>query len=428
MTGNERVIEHAFTLILSDSALNGVFKLVDKSEGDDDSLMMMFAIWVLNCVKGSRMRWWVYNLFIILLIHDINQLFYSTSKSLIQSISGKGLLTRMLQHIHSTHADEHESQSFTVMYALFSEFFEDDLLPLFMETFFDVTKDATITNTQLEALKLLDGYLHAESDSKQLRAKRLARNYEFQKHLQSVFVLLCKRILAIPLPGISIDIPPSLSISKSGALDMGLFDTQSLYLVLEIMNVVSQFTTSGDRESHWVGVLEPTVTLLHWAEKVLPRKTLKSMNNNNNANAGMSSAKIQEIIEERDKESELQTEEQMVVKAIEEGFRGLKGLVLQLLTNLTDECEKISLYLHQTLSCLPLILSQSQHDDNNPFIRERSILLIRNLCQVDEIREVLKTLEAKDVSEETKEMMREEAGIEAIVGQDGKVKFRKVEM
>jgi hypothetical protein len=274
-------------------------------------------------------------------------------------------------------------------------------------------------------LKFLDGYLHAEIDSEHARAKSFAGNSAFHDKLHSVFVLLCKRILAIPLPGISIEIPSKLSVSNSTSIDMGLYDTQSMFLVLEIMNLISQFTTSEYRAEHWVPVLEPTVTLLYWAEKVLPRKTLKSMNGKTPT---MDKAKIQEMLQENEKNGVFETEEQVVVKAIEQGFRGLKGLILQLLTNLTDECAPISLYLHEKMACLPLILSQSQHDDNHPFIRERSILLIRNLCQVDEIRKVLKTLEAKDVSEETKQMMRDEAGIEAVVGEDGKVKFRKVEL
>ncbi|KAJ8908851.1 hypothetical protein NDN08_005555 [Rhodosorus marinus] len=81
-----------------------------------------------------------------------------------------------------------------------------------------------------------------------------------------------------------------------------------------------------------------------------------------------------------------------------------------------------NLVLH--LGGIPLVLSSMGVDDENPMMREWSVMCIRNLCAGNE--EVQKEIESYEIKEAQQSELLRTAGLETYLTEDGKLKIRKV--
>uniref|UniRef100_A0A6B2LH11 Ataxin-10 domain-containing protein n=1 Tax=Arcella intermedia TaxID=1963864 RepID=A0A6B2LH11_9EUKA len=102
----------------------------------------------------------------------------------------------------------------------------------------------------------------------------------------------------------------------------------------------------------------------------------------------------------------------------------LKSRAMRLLANLSFE-NPIAQNQVRQYGGLPLIMNSCLFDQQNPYLREWSVLALRNLClDNDENQRFVETLKAQGIPEDVQTEMNK-LGISLRVGEDGKVKFTR---
>ncbi|KAK7207947.1 spinocerebellar ataxia type 10 protein domain-containing protein [Myxozyma melibiosi] len=288
----------------------------------------------------------------------------------MKSPGGRRIYLKFIEHVDSWMQSTGD-QNFDLMYKITQSLIQGGYFPDIYSLCSDPIEQPS--GNQLVAMKLLDGYLSSPKTVTAINCIELA-----QFLYKDTFVELGKP-LAIQIMSKKIDNPHSERVAS--------------FLTVSVECMTSLTSISQEIRNLFIelGCIPELIDLLRRADELIPRKTLKTQ----------------------------QASEQSTSKAYE--FPDLKRQIVGLLSYLV-EGNRVAQDQIRTSGGLPVVLSQCNIDDNNPFIREYAILLIKNLlADNQENQDFVASLEAREAV--TSDALHE-AGYETSII-DGKVSLRK---
>ncbi|KAK9456675.1 spinocerebellar ataxia type 10 protein domain-containing protein [Dipodascopsis uninucleata] len=294
------------------------------------------------------------------------------SEYLLESENGCALLRSIIQNVDAYNREE-DNQNFELVYSIVESLIIHGVFVHAYKACGSLT--SSITSSQLVLVKLLDGYLSSLNVVKADTAVNLSLFL-----CKDLFFELCKPI-CIQFMEKKTDIPDA--------------DVMSEFVLVVLECISSLAMISRDMKDVIVGfnTVPEFIDLLRRADELIKRKTLKSG------------------LPEKDGDN--------IGKPWE--FPNMKLKLVGILSVLAEKNRTVQ---DQVRECggLPVILSQCNIDDNNPFIREYAILCIKGLLENNkENQDFVASLEARESL--TSDVLRE-AGYEATII-DGKVALKK---
>ncbi|TPX32693.1 hypothetical protein SmJEL517_g04229 [Synchytrium microbalum] len=232
-------------------------------------------------------------------------------------------------------------------------------------------------------LKVLDEYIETKVNDD---TTTLPISFDTMSFLAKVINKLLDRapVLMAPMP------PQSDASSTARCHEPNIPDRDGLGLLLRIMSRLTLVLRSEDKSRLMLkGLVESVLTLLKIADEYLPRQTQAPSSNTYG------------------------------LTALNQGLYRFKVNIVGVLGNLCYECREVQDEIRR-LGGIPLILSQAHIDDANPWLREYTILAIRNLLEKNtENQQVVASLKAQQVVDQ--EVLKP-TGLHAFVDSEGRVK------
>ncbi|RUS22844.1 spinocerebellar ataxia type 10 protein domain-containing protein [Endogone sp. FLAS-F59071] len=386
---------------------------------NDDLTLSAALVLILNCIHGSRER----RLFCVLC--DYCQLPYNTaeltvssfhSESLYKTESGRRLFSGVLQQTELLLENE-ESKSFELIYTITGRLIE---LGLFIALFESLksSNGATFTSTQTTLLKILDSKIHVSSSSSSFIPLSHQLPSSTIHGLARIFNDASSRAVHLmrQLPPAT----PSTSREPDEPILSSVEDTANLYtglvLLLQCFGYLSLEEAEAEARSRAALSYSSNscfLALLAQADITIPRITKSVM--------ALSSATSFYV-------TDADTTHGSV------GFKYVKRDVVRVLGNLAagnrsvqDEVSTVSgsAGVIRRLGGIPTILNQCNIDDANPYLREYAILALRNILAGNPENQAL-IAELTPVGAAQNPVLGE-IGLQAEVGENGKVRVRPVE-
>ncbi|OUM58607.1 hypothetical protein PIROE2DRAFT_64298 [Piromyces sp. E2] len=267
--------------------------------------------------------------------------------------------------------------TFDLIYSLFNNIINLNKLSQLLTAFAPIQDEelgtAAISREQTILLKFIDGRLESEKD------ENGDVTWKYPKDLPDLLALLFKRVVSSSYKIISED--------KDGAYSTA--DTDGLILLLICFgSLVTSFDEKTRIRLSNLGFVEDLISLLKNANELQPR--LRKL---------------------EDKSDENST------------WFMFKSDIMTIISGICYDCKQIQDEIRE-LGGLPLILANCNIDNNNPYIKERSVFAIRNLCHKNpENQKIIDSLEAKGVD---KSVNLDEMGIDAEIDENGKLHVKRL--
>ncbi|ORX53846.1 hypothetical protein BCR36DRAFT_396510 [Piromyces finnis] len=267
--------------------------------------------------------------------------------------------------------------TFDLIFSLFNNIINLNKLSQLLTAFAPIEDEelgtAAISREQTLLLKFIDGRLENEKD------ENGDVTWDYPKDLPDLLALLFKRVVSSSYKIISDD--------KDGAYSTA--DTDGLILLLICFgSLVTSFDEKTRIRLSNLGFVEDLISLLKNANELQPRL-----------------GKLQ------DKGDENST------------WFMFKSDIMTIISGICYNCKQVQDEIRE-LGGLPLVLANCNIDNNNPYIKERSVFAIRNLCHKNpENQKIINSLEAKGVD---KNANLDELGIDAEIDKDGKLRVKRL--
>ncbi|KAK9460536.1 spinocerebellar ataxia type 10 protein domain-containing protein [Lipomyces oligophaga] len=304
---------------------------------------------------------------VLIFVIGIVQQSESIENTFMKSECGRQIVLDLLVQVDDW-MESKGDQNFELMYSLMTVFIQHDWFP-------DIFNSCAIldewpSESQVTCMKILDGYLSSPRNAD-------TNCHDLCQFLYThLFTDSCK---------------PLIIQTMTFKINSELTERLSAITILILESINSLITLSARQRDFFIqlGCITEFVDLLKRADKLIPRRTLKSGLN---------------------------------AEGVFFEFPLLKRQLVVLLTGLTVK-NPAGQDLVRKAGGLNAILSQTNIDNNNPFIREHSILLIKALLENNAAnQEFVAALEAKEVV--TSDAL-EQAGYETSIV-DGKVSLKRI--
>lgn len=267
--------------------------------------------------------------------------------------------------------------TFDLIYSLFNNIINLNKLSMLLTAFAPIQDEElgtmAISREQTILLKFIDGRIENEKDENEIIT------WDYPKDLPDLLALLFKRVVSSSYKILSDD--------KDGAYSTA--DTDGLILLLICFgNLVMSFDEKTRIRLSNLGFVEDIINLLKNANELQPRlRKLEDKGDENNT------------------------------------WFMFKSDIITIISGICYNCKQVQDEIRE-LGGLPLVLANCNIDNNNPYIKERSVFAIRNLCHKNpENQKIIESLEAKGV-DKTADL--EEMGIDAEIDEDGKLHVKRL--
>ncbi|ORX82061.1 hypothetical protein BCR32DRAFT_267896 [Anaeromyces robustus] len=309
-------------------------------------------------------------------IMTINNILYNNSTAvdiILKNDNGQEILKRIISFAPMFKDDD----KFDFIFVIFKNIMNLDKLSLAFNALAPIQDEElgsiAISREQVIFLKFIDAFLE---DNKNENDEIV---WEYPKDLPDVLAVLFKRVVSSSYK--------IISDNKEG--NYSTADTDGLILLLIIFgNLVSVLNEEEKIRLSNLGFVEDLITLLKNANELQPR--LRKLEDKANENST---------------------------------WFMFKSDIITVISGLAYNCKHIQDEIRE-LGGLPLVLANCNIDNNNPYIKERSVFAIRNLCQNNpENQKIIDSLEAKGVDKSTN---LDEMGIDAEIDENGKLQIKRI--
>ncbi|KAJ3041651.1 hypothetical protein HDV00_008928 [Rhizophlyctis rosea] len=354
--------------------------------------------------------------YVLMFIHnciykDSQQCLYLTQTSL-----GRDVLKSML-HTASQVVNS-ECATFDIIYSIFSNMIEVDLTPRILEALSygkDPCRTHLFCNEHVTFLKLLDGMVDARANSDR---PVVGVGIDTMVFLVRVFRKLVGNlerlvggggggVVAMECDGVGGSDGGGKEREggeKEGEKPMFGYDLEGVLLMLQFWGRVTQDLGPDAKVKLMMEGLGPAlVQLLTLAHKYIPRTKLSKTSPSPSSSPPPTSRFSNPPC------------------ANPEDFGMLKTDIIKVIGNFSYEAREVQDQFRE-LEAIPLVLGQCNIDEYNPFLKEHAIFAIRNLCDGNaENQKIIEALEAREV---VQDRVLDEAGVEAVIDETGKLRLK----
>jgi len=315
-------------------------------------------------------------LYSIMTVHNLLMNNEKAVDIIVKNDDGQEVLKRIILFA-PMYKENDKLPTFDLIYSLFNNIINLNKLSQLLTAFAPIQDEelgtAAISREQTLLLKFIDGRIENEKDENEVVT------WDYPKDLPDLLALLFKRVVSSSYKIISED--------KDGAYSTA--DTDGLILLLICFgNLVTSFDEKTKIRLSNLGFVEDLISLLKNANELQPR--LRKL---------------------EDKGDESST------------WFMFKSDIMTIISGICYNCKQIQDEIRE-LGGLPLILANCNIDNNNPYIKERSIFAIRNVCYRNpENQKIIDSLEAKGVD---KSVNLDEMGIDAEIDENGKLHVKRL--
>jgi len=316
------------------------------------------------------------HLYTIMTVHNILMNNETAVDIITKNDEGQEILKRIILFAPLYKEKDHVP-IFDLIYSIFNNIINLNKLSLLLTAFAPIQDKElgtmAISREQTILLKFIDGKLENKKDE-------FGNNtWDYPKDLPDLLAVLFKRVVRSSYKIISDDQDGTYST----------VDTDGLILLLTCFgNLVMTFDEKTRIRLSNLGFIEDIISLLKNANELQPRlRKLEDKGDENNT------------------------------------WFMFKNDIITIISGICYNCKQVQDEIRE-LGGLPLVLANCNIDNNNPYIKERAVFAIRNLCYRNpENQKIIESLEAKGVD---KSVNLDEMGIDAEIDENGKLHVKRL--